>query len=236
MADARTDREIAIDLLLKEHDLLGGDLASRVERQSQAFNLVVVVVGATITGIGALLGTNAKWHAETATAFLLAFEICVVLAGSMCMTAPLALLFFDDELMIFAAVAYIKHEWKPALRDAATSAEQVIAPRKLFDGDFSWKHAKVNDIGRYDHSVVARSRWWLFNLPLIAATMTLAGTAAAGRKLFWPLVEQGTGHWLYTAHMALAVAALTLYVIGCIAYWRVARAWRAARLVRRHCC
>ncbi|HEX9987328.1 MAG TPA: hypothetical protein VGE45_02490 [Chloroflexia bacterium] len=122
-------------VLLAEYDSLRKEVLSRVEALRQAFNYLVVLFGATISGVIYLL------KAETLSVNDLTFYLPLLLPLGL---APLGIIFLDNEFMIYRAGFYIYHHLGKRISDLV--GEEVLLVEALGFGYLSPPSRKARHI------------------------------------------------------------------------------------------
>jgi hypothetical protein len=189
-------RKMALNVLLTEYKELKSEIGGRVQRQSQAFNYFLLSLGVFVSALATvvskqeyvdqILYTNVEPEG-------LVRLLGLVIVGLPLLTVPLSLIFFDDELMIWASEIYIQTRLKPhvnRLLQSALSGQCLCRP--LLDGTFAWRSLHLRSIFRVDHALYAKARWFLFWVPVatafVAVGVIIATTYNRTDSLIVPVV------------------------------------------------
>jgi|SRR5687768_17821704 len=109
-----TTNETALSVHLKEYEMISLELYARFDNQRQAFNYLVVVVGAFFAAYGAVRAEEVE------------IPVHVFLFVPLLIT-PLAFIFFDNEIMIWSIIYYtqkhIRSEVQGILNDRVLDFE-----------------------------------------------------------------------------------------------------------------
>src|SRR5215216_4594836 len=135
---------------LAEYNTLRAELLARIQTQNQAFNFLLIIVGASITAIIATANSDKPWNLVPVT-----FAIVLLLP---LLTCPLAYMFFDNELMIHAIGSYIY--W-----DRRIGFTKLTSDEHLFKSITDFKYLPPST-----HTVfqpISRGRWYLFCIPTL---------------------------------------------------------------------
>ena len=136
---------------LAEYEALTAELTSRFESQRQAFNYLVLVLGGTV----ALLGAAGDRPMPLLTAPDLFFWLPLL-------TAPLAFIFFDNELMIWSIIGYVRHYLRLQVQATVGS-----------DGVWQMEESRFRYLGRFCdpcHRLLSYGRWLFFLFPVVLST------------------------------------------------------------------
>ena len=133
---------------LAEYNTLRSEVLARIQTQNQAFNFLLIIVGASITAVITTANSAAHWNLVPVT-----FAIVLLLP---LVTCPLAYMFFDNELMIHAIGSYIY--WDRRLRFINLTDE-----KHLFGSvaDFKFLPPSTSKV----FHPISRGRWVLFCIP-----------------------------------------------------------------------
>jgi hypothetical protein len=150
---------------LAEYEALTAELTSRFESQRQAFNYLVLVLGGAVALLGGAAG-------ERSMPLLAAPEIFFWLP---LVTAPLAFIFFDNELMIWSIIWYVRHHLRLQVQAAVGS-----------DGVWLMEESRFRYLGRFCdpcHRLLSYGRWLFFLFPVALSTWyALAELAGAAHR------------------------------------------------------
>lgn len=139
------NRKFAFDAHLTEYNALRQDIFSRFEYQRQAFNFLIVILGAVISAIFVV----SQNQIENAIILLLFLPIIV---------APLGFIFFDNELMIYANAFYLFDYLGNRVSEIAKDDVFLFEEKRL-------KYMRKSTLTI--HRLISTGRWILFVLPCI---------------------------------------------------------------------
>jgi len=184
------------NVLMAEYKELKAEIGGRVQRQSQAFNYFLLSLGVFVSALATVVSKQEyidqilSVHPEPEGLVRL---LGLVIVGLPLVTVPLSLIFFDDELMIWASEVYILTRLKPHVNRILQSA--LPGPclcRPLLDGTFAWRSLHLKCIFRVDHALYAKARWFLFWVPVltafVAVLVIIANTYNRTDSLIVPVV------------------------------------------------
>jgi hypothetical protein len=148
MSDNDSNKSNILNAYLAEYNTLRSELLARIQTQNQAFNFLLVIVGAAITAIITTANSANSAH-------LVSVSLAIALLLPL-ITCPLAYMFFDNELMIHAIGSYIY--WDRRLRFI-----ELTGDSSLFKSiaDFSYLPPSTPSV----FQPISRGRWYLFCIP-----------------------------------------------------------------------
>jgi hypothetical protein len=183
------------DLYLAEYNSLRTEQMSRMQTQGQAFNFLLVIVGAAITAIISAANATNRDHLPwvvTLVTLLLPLAAC-----------PLGYMFFDNEIMIHSIGSYLYHNRRHQMI-AYFSNPDILGNTLAFKG--------LPDFTDQVFPWVSRGRWILFCIPTFLPVVFFPFISAA----VWPVIEHSL---LLTDYSTFLVSALILlfYALDIIA-------------------
>jgi hypothetical protein len=191
-ADAQTPKsqggdasQMHLDVHLARYSSFRAEILGRISFQSQAFNYLVVVLGAAVAAGAALLQAERPDLVQ-----LLILFIPIV-------TAPLSYIYFDNELMIMGIGGNIFTDLSNHVSSAVKHEVQLGARALLY----------LEDSTRCAHRWLSYGRWLAFIMPSLGPTIyafVLAPRYAHDAR-YWLLV---VGDCLVTALLLAAVIAV----------------------------
>jgi hypothetical protein len=149
----RFDRpEGLLEAHLAEYEALTAELTSRFESQRQAFNYLVLVLGGTVALLGGAVGQQPMSLLRAPEVF---FWLPLV-------TAPLAFIFFDNELMIWSIIWYVRHHLRLQVQAAVGSDRVWLMEESRF--------RYLNRFCDPCHRLLSYGRWLFFLFPVALST------------------------------------------------------------------
>lgn len=148
MSDSDPNKTNVFNAYIAEYNTLRSELLARIQTQNQAFNFLLIIVGAAIT---AIITTANSEKSANLVPVVLAIALLLPLV-----TCPLAYMFFDNELMIHAIGSYIY--WDMRVRFI-----ELTNDPSLFKSisDFSYLPPSTRSV----FQPISRGRWYLFCIP-----------------------------------------------------------------------
>lgn len=183
------------DAYLAEYNSLRSEVLARFQTQNQAFNFLLIVLGAAIT---AVISTANSDTPENLASVILSVALLLPLA-----TCPLGYMFFDNELMIHAIGSYIYYDRRKKL-------ESLTGHPHFFGTLTDFKHLPPSTNSVFHP--ISRGRWLLFCIPAFIPLLFTPLYAFTR----WPTITGYSG-------VMLAAAAIT-FVFDLIACFWLARA------------
>ena len=179
---------------LAEFNTLRSELLARIQTQNQAFNFLLIIVGASITAIITTANSNNPSNLVPVT-----FAIVLLLP---LITCPLAYMFFDNELMIHAIGSYIY--WDRRLKFIELTNDQNLF-RSITDFNF------LPGSTRRVFQPISRGRWYLFCIPTFLPVVFLP---------VYTLVKRGS---LPHYSRLIVISALFIYLLDLLEVYILAR-------------
>jgi len=190
--------EKAVDADIAEFVSAREEVFARIESQRQSFNYLVTLSTAVLAFIGSALAPSG-----------IRFDIRLVMFTPL-LAAPLAFIFFDNELVIWTLGRYIREDLAPRLSAAVGRDVLTMEARR---GGFL-----TGGVGTI-HLALSVGRWILFLLP-IGLPLWYGFHIHADRG--WPYVPP---FWVLAVLDSLVLALLFLAIVAAILLR--SRVWRA---------
>jgi hypothetical protein len=201
----------ALQVHLAEYTSLRTEVLNRMATQSQAFNYLLIVIGAAATALVTSLDqTRIRYFPEV----VLIVSIVLPLIA-----APLGFLFFDNEMAVHAIGSYLAETWVPRTRPMVQDAEIL--------GNI-WAFVGLPPHSSRLHRRLSQGRWVLFALPTVMPVIALADFAFGGtaRLVAAHAPAPGLARWL----PVLVWAALVLNTWILVLLFRgIVWAWKSPR-------
>jgi hypothetical protein len=144
-----------LDTYLAEYNSLRAEQLERVDFQNQAFNYLLIVLGAAISAVLALLGKSELYP--------IVFWI-ILLLPIIC--AQISFLFFDHELVIHSIGSYLYHHLRANIEDIVKSNGKILNNAL----EYKFLHKSSFNL----HKRLSQSRWFLFLIPTVIPVIGLA--------------------------------------------------------------
>lgn len=141
---------------LAEYNTLRSEVLARIQTQNQAFNFLLIIVGASITAIITTANSNNPSNLVPVT-----FAIVLLLPLISC---PLAYMFFDNELMIHAIGSYLY--WDRRLKFIKLTEDGQVF-RSITD--FNFLPPSTQKV----FQPISYGRWYLFCIPTFLPVLFL---------------------------------------------------------------
>jgi hypothetical protein len=182
-------------LYLEEFKILRQEQVMRVQTQNQAFNFLLITIGAAITAIITTANTAVITHLPAVIGGVL---LLLPIIG-----CPLSFIFFDNEIMIHAAGSYIHYNRRKRFKKL-TGDGDVLASH------MSFYHLPSNTVDVF--KPVSWGRWYVFLIPTFLPVIMLPiYVFIFSWNYFEPLLVP------VSAYSATAVGSVTIiYVINLI--------------------
>lgn len=147
MMDDNTKATNLINVYITEYNSLRGEIQGRIQTQTQAFNFLLIILGAYIAALVSTLTTKPEHLPAVALAVTLLLPL---------ISCPLAYIFFDNEMMIHAIGSYLYYDLRKRLA-------VLIDDQQLFASLFDFQYLPRSTPGVF--ALISRGRWVLFCLP-----------------------------------------------------------------------
>jgi hypothetical protein len=168
-------RDLVLRTYFDELRLLQSEMDKRFERQANAFNLFVLVLGALLSGTLVFAG-NVAAKGVSPDIYVVLPAVFVFLPW---LTTPLAAMYFNDELMIGMTARYVSNDLAPLIDAARSACFTGPAPsfaRGTLGGRLQRLQEPLNSAGTLklkDPRRAVKVRAFLFALPFIIAAVAL---------------------------------------------------------------
>jgi hypothetical protein len=176
-----------LNAYLAEYNSLRAEQLSRLQSQNQAFNYLVIILGAAI---GAVITSLSKpeqmwlWGP-----ILIALGLFLPLVSG-----PLGFIFFDNEMAIYSIGSRIYTDLRPHIG-------KIITDTGVFEDSLTFKN--LNPSGPKIHRRLSAARWILFLVPTVLPTLGVGSYVITNWAQWWSYLKP-------SAHTPL----VTLYVFG----------------------
>lgn len=156
MVDNESKPELVLDVYLKQFEKLREESFNRMQSQNQSFNNLLLIMGVAITALVSVLNAT-----NVLVTYLVFAGIALFLP---LITAPLGLIFFDNEIVIYAIGSYIDNDWLNEVR-------ALVKDPKVF-GDV-WEFKYLHKSTRFTHTTISVGRWLLYLIPTVFPILSL---------------------------------------------------------------
>jgi hypothetical protein len=155
MADSGQAEGQVITTYLAEYNSLRAEQQSRLQSQNQAFNYLLIVVGAGVTAVITTVGKSQE----------LPLVVLAVALFLPLLTAPLGYIFFDNEMAIHSIGAHLYWVWRPNI-------VALLNNENVFQNSLEFRH--LNKSSKTIHQCLSAARWVLFLLPTVVPVIGLS--------------------------------------------------------------
>lgn len=194
MSSTNPNQTNVFNAYLAEYNTLRSEVLARIQTQNQAFNFLLIIVGASITAVITTANSDAPWNLVPVT-----FAIALLLP---LVTCPLAYMFFDNELMIHAIGSYIY--WDRRVRFV-----ELTNDKHLFGSvaDFKFLPPTTSKV----FHPISRGRWYLFCIPTFLPVV------------FLPVYTVVKWKFLPNYSIVIDVSALAIFLLDLLQVYILAR-------------
>ncbi|HEX8598142.1 MAG TPA: hypothetical protein VF952_06440 [Chloroflexia bacterium] len=154
--------EETLKLYQAEYNNLKREIEQRITGQNQTFNFVAIILAATASIIGTIMSSSSTTFPTDASKFDL---IALLIALLPVAIAPLAFMFFDNELMIFGIGSYIYEDLRRRVENVLgyTEEEFFLGDARVLKNMLVWSPSA--------QLVLSTGRWLLFIALTIVPTI-----------------------------------------------------------------
>lgn len=166
MANQTSDKTLRINTYIAEFNNLRAEQLKRIDSQNQAMSYLFLVIGASASAVVASVDKPS-----------MPVILCWIALFLPVATAPLAFMFFDNEMAIHSIGSHIY--WH--LRDK--NLTELVGDEKILEP--SLEFLLLHRSSRKIHRTLSRTRWSLFLLPTLVPVIGVAVSAVANWGWWW---------------------------------------------------
>lgn len=192
MKSATTDKSLLLNTYIAEFNNLRAEQLKRIDSQNQAMSYLFLIIGASASAIVASVDKPS-----------MPLILCWIALFLPIATAPLAFMFFDNEMAIHSIGSHIY--WH--LRDK--NLTELVGDKRILEP--SLEFLLLHRSSRKIHGALSRTRWSLFLLPTLLPVAGMFIWAIASRD-WWLRYEWWSGY--FPEHWLVILFGSVLWVIG----------------------